>query len=633
MRRLGLSPTVAAQIQRYRTDRRARGHGRARRGGERAPAGGPAAGRAAGLRRRRPPRGALRRPLAGRLGADARAGLAVGPRRGGSRFAPRLGWRARCSAASSARRLRATEVRMTDPLSILALPDGAACAFYGSAYGELLRCLTGVRGRHAARALPLPRRRRLRLAAAPRRRSTSDPRPPRPPRARWRRPAWTAGCCTPFTGSIRWPTRVLGLEGSIPGGCSCCCRARASRSRWRTGSSCAAVEGFPGRVLPYSRWQELHAALGPVVAGKRLAMEISPEDAVPYLDRVPYGVIELLRRLGATIVPSGALVSRFAAGWTAARAGGPPVRGRGAGRGGAGGAGARGARGRRGLTESGLQARVVAAAEARGLVFDTLPIVGFGPNSANPHYEPHAGRDATLRRARWCCSTSGRAAASTTVFADQTWMGFAGSRVPAEVSGCGRRCATRATRRWRRCRARRRPAGRSRGSRPTARRGRWWRRRASASGSCTGPGTRSTATCTAPVRTSTTTRPTTTAAGARRRVLGGAGHLPAGRVRGAERGQHALGRGGPGGDAAGAADPADRRAGRRRERGESTRPFPNPTPRIRIASVVSAVVFSRRIRLHHARHRLFAPTPPDPRVAPWAPRHRASPSGSPPVFQ
>jgi hypothetical protein len=35
---------------------------------------------------------------------------------------------------------------MTDPLSILAVPDGAACAFYGSAYGELLRCLLAFEG-------------------------------------------------------------------------------------------------------------------------------------------------------------------------------------------------------------------------------------------------------------------------------------------------------------------------------------------------------------------------------------------------------------------------------------------------------------------------------------------------------
>ena len=120
-------------------------------------------------------------------------------------------------------------------------------------------------------------------------------------------------------------------------------------------------------------------------------MEISPEDAVPYLDRVPYGVVELLRRLGATIVPSGPLVSRFAAGWSAAEAEdhrfaaeilaevAQAELARAVGE------------GDTGLSETALQARVVAAAEARGLVFDTLPIVGFGPNSANPHYEPHAG--------------------------------------------------------------------------------------------------------------------------------------------------------------------------------------------------------------------------------------------------
>jgi hypothetical protein len=39
-----------------------------------------------------------------------------------------------------------TEVRMADPLSIVALPDGAACTFYGSAYGELLRCLISFEG-------------------------------------------------------------------------------------------------------------------------------------------------------------------------------------------------------------------------------------------------------------------------------------------------------------------------------------------------------------------------------------------------------------------------------------------------------------------------------------------------------
>ena len=191
------------------------------------------------------------------------------------------------------------------------------------------------------------------------------------------------------------------------------------------------LEGFPGRVVPYARWSELHAALTPLVAGRRLAMEISPEDAVPYLDRVPYGVIELLRRLGATIVPSGSLVSRFAARWSAPEADDHraaaeilasvareslkrAVR-----------------ESDTGLTESALQARVVAEVETRGLVFDTHPIVAFGPNSAMPHYEPHPGKDATLRAGDVILLDLWAGRTRTTVFADQTWMGFAGAR-PSE---------------------------------------------------------------------------------------------------------------------------------------------------------------------------------------------------------
>ena len=193
------------------------------------------------------------------------------------------------------------------------------------------------------------------------------------------------------------------------------------------------LDDFPGRVIPYAGWQELHAALRRLVQGRTLAMEISPEDAVPYLDRVPFGVVELLRRLGATIVPSGALVTRFAARWTAAESEDHRVAAE---------VLASVARtelaravseGDAGLTESALQARVVQAAEARGLVFDTRPIVGFGANAANPHYEPHPGRDATLRRGEVVLLDLWAGRSLTTVFADQTWMGFAGAEPPARV--------------------------------------------------------------------------------------------------------------------------------------------------------------------------------------------------------
>ncbi|HET7023949.1 MAG TPA: M24 family metallopeptidase [Gemmatimonadales bacterium] len=194
------------------------------------------------------------------------------------------------------------------------------------------------------------------------------------------------------------------------------------------------MEGFPGEIVPYAKWEELHAALGRLVKGRTLAMEVSPRDAVPYLDRVPHGVVQLLEGLGATIVPSDQLVTRFASRWSEAELSDHlaaaeilaevaksqlawAV-----------------TQGGTGLSEVALQRRVVAEMEARGLKLTTHPIVGFGPNAANPHYEPMEGHDRTLGRDEvvlldlW----GGRGRVDT-VFADQTWMGFSGSKIPDKV--------------------------------------------------------------------------------------------------------------------------------------------------------------------------------------------------------
>ena len=189
---------------------------------------------------------------------------------------------------------------------------------------------------------------------------------------------------------------------------------------------------FPGRVIPYARWSELQEALATVVAGRTLAMEISPRDAVPYLDRVPHGVVELLQALGARIVPSGELVSRFAAGWSVAEVEDhrqaaevlanvartllkEAVHETGT------------------LKETDLQARVIAAIERHGLVLKEPPIVGFGPNSAKPHYEPRLGADATLKNGDVLLLDLWAGRTLSTVFADQTWIAFAGQRIQPEV--------------------------------------------------------------------------------------------------------------------------------------------------------------------------------------------------------
>jgi Xaa-Pro dipeptidase len=195
-----------------------------------------------------------------------------------------------------------------------------------------------------------------------------------------------------------------------------------------------AIEQGPWAAWPakwmkekYSSWRLLESLLADVVKGKRIAMEYSPGDAVPYLDRVPAGVLEMVRNAGATVVSSADLVSMFYAVWSdeqrasherAARAvatiGQQAIRL----------AGSR-ADSASPLTEYGLQSWIRERFEAGGLETDHGPIVAIGPNAANPHYEPAAEKSATINRGDillvdlWAREKNG-------VFADQTWMGSLG---------------------------------------------------------------------------------------------------------------------------------------------------------------------------------------------------------------
>lgn len=178
----------------------------------------------------------------------------------------------------------------------------------------------------------------------------------------------------------------------------------------------------------YSGWRILESLLSGVVKGKRIAMEYSPGDAVPYVDRVPAGVIEMVRSAGAVVESSADLVSMFYAVWSddqragheraalaVATIGQEAIRL----------AGSR-AQGGHPLTEFALQGWIRERFESEGLFTDHGPIVAIGPNAANPHYEPSAEGSATINRGDvllvdlWAKEKGG-------VFADQTWMGSLGT--------------------------------------------------------------------------------------------------------------------------------------------------------------------------------------------------------------
>ncbi|HEX9729214.1 MAG TPA: M24 family metallopeptidase [Gemmatimonadales bacterium] len=192
------------------------------------------------------------------------------------------------------------------------------------------------------------------------------------------------------------------------------------------------LDGFPGTVHPYARWEELHGLLENLVRGKRLAMEVSPEDGVPYLDRVPAGVVELIRRFGGEVIGSADLVTMFAARWSQQETADHRYAAEAL-------AGIARSTMAEVITQVGsareyaVQQAVVRQMQAKGLTMDHPPIVGFGPNAANPHYEPRDGADALLEEDAVVLLDLWGGRSLQTVFADQTWMGFAGGQPPDEV--------------------------------------------------------------------------------------------------------------------------------------------------------------------------------------------------------
>ena len=180
------------------------------------------------------------------------------------------------------------------------------------------------------------------------------------------------------------------------------------------------------KKVEYSSWRTLESSLAEIVAGRRVAMEYSAGDAVPYLDRVPAGVVEMVRAAGATVESSADLVTRFYAVWSddqlashqraaeiiariaheamklaGSRASGSP------------------------MSEYELKSWILEQFANEKLETDHGPIVAIGPNAANPHYEPTESESALIERgAVLLIDLWGREAGG--VYADQTWMGSLG---------------------------------------------------------------------------------------------------------------------------------------------------------------------------------------------------------------
>ena len=196
----------------------------------------------------------------------------------------------------------------------------------------------------------------------------------------------------------------------------------------------AALDVLPGEKSIYLRWQDLEAGVARLLHGsRRVAMEYAPRVSNPYVSRVDAGTIELVRGCGVEVVSSGDLIQQFEATWDDAqwqmhkdaekvtcsayevafgliekrvRAGGT-------------------------IRETEVQSAIMDHFHGHGLTTYSPPIVGVGPHSGDPHYEPVPGKDGTIGRNDlvlidlWAKLDRPRS-----VYSDLTRMGFVGETVP-----------------------------------------------------------------------------------------------------------------------------------------------------------------------------------------------------------
>jgi Xaa-Pro dipeptidase len=196
-------------------------------------------------------------------------------------------------------------------------------------------------------------------------------------------------------------------------------------------------EGWLGECRVYGSWRELEGQLTELLSGLRtVAMEYSPADAVPYVDLVPAGVIEMVRAAGVEVRSSAELVSSFYSRWTLA---GEASHRRAAvilkeavhaafGR------IAAEVRGRNRLTEWELREWIRADLEQRGLAVGVDCIAAVNANAANPHYGPTATSSAPIREGDLVLIDLWGKENDKGVYADQTWMCYVGTAVPERLT-------------------------------------------------------------------------------------------------------------------------------------------------------------------------------------------------------
>ncbi len=198
------------------------------------------------------------------------------------------------------------------------------------------------------------------------------------------------------------------------------------------------LDALPGEKQTYAGREQLASGLDRLLRDvNRVAMEYSPQGAIPYLSRVDAGTVEMIRARGVEIVSSGDLVQRFEATWTPAqyaqhmRASDALYRIKDRTFDAVRDALQHGKR----ITEYDVQQQMLQWFADEGLTSDSAPDVALGPNAGNPHYLPSPETAAVIVPEQvLLLDLWGKVREQGAVFADITWVGFTGPRVADEAA-------------------------------------------------------------------------------------------------------------------------------------------------------------------------------------------------------
>ncbi|HLE36247.1 MAG TPA: M24 family metallopeptidase [Candidatus Acidoferrales bacterium] len=200
----------------------------------------------------------------------------------------------------------------------------------------------------------------------------------------------------------------------------------------------AMLDSLPGSKLIYAGQDELRKNLPRLLARtKKVAMQYSPKNAIPYVSMVDAGTVELVRSHGRKVVSSADLVQVFEACWTPAQYQSHVEAGRVIDRvrEGAFLKAAQHVRSGTALSEYDLQQWVLEQFQRNGIVTDEPPIVAVGPHAGDPHYEPKADGSSPIREGDLLLLDMwGKRNAPGSVYYDITWMGYLGASVPGKFA-------------------------------------------------------------------------------------------------------------------------------------------------------------------------------------------------------